>query len=197
MLLLITIIIIITILIIYFWIMYKDMTYVKSELDGNYYLVRNTEDKMNASNTLAKIKENILLLSDTLYEKKTNYPEYTDYINRLYNKARHIIIMESTQDSMYTSYSINKGEQIVFCLRTRKTPNNLHDINLMMYVVIHEISHVASPTYEKEYNNHGPIFKKIFKFLTEKSIELGLYRNIDFASNPLEYCGMMITDSIV
>ena len=177
--------------------MYKDMTYIKSELDGEYYLVRNTEDKMNAANTLGKIKENILLLSDTLYDNIDKYPEYKDYIKRLHDKARHIIIMESTQDSIYTSYSINKGEQIVFCLRTRKTSNDLHDINLMMYVVIHEISHVASPTYEKEYNNHGPIFKKIFKFLTEKSIELGLYRHIDFKKNPIEYCGMMITDSIV
>jgi hypothetical protein len=69
----------------------------------------------------------------------------------------------------------------------------LHDINLMMYVVLHEISHVACPVYD----NHGPLFKKIFAFITNAAIKIGLYTKINFGTQPEEYCGLMITDSIV
>lgn len=62
-----------------------------------------------------------------------------------------------------------------------------------MYVVLHEISHVACPIYD----NHGPLFKKIFAFLTKEAVKLNLYEIIDFNTNPKIYCGMKITDSII
>lgn len=179
----------------FFKISYPDMTYVKSDIDNLIYLVRNVEDKQQAANTLAKLRQNILILSDSLFAN-INKPEnikYKEYIIRLHNKVRSIIIIESTQDSQYTSYSINKGEQIVYCLRKRILPNGLHNINLMMYVVLHEISHVACPIYD----NHGPLFREIFKFITTSAINLKLYYKIDFKNNPENYCGLLITDSIV
>ncbi len=181
--------------VLYFKIAYNDMTYIKSNIDNQYYLVRNVSDKQEAANTLAKIKQNILLLSTNLYAH-INDPEnvkYKEYITRLYQKAPTIIIVESTKDSIYTSYSVNKGEQIVFCLRKRVLPNELHDINLMMYVVLHEISHVACPIYD----NHGPLFREIFNFITLNGIKLNIYSKIDFFTNPVNYCGLLITDSIV
>ena len=63
----------------------------------------------------------------------------------------------------------------------------------MMYVVLHEISHVACPIYD----NHGPLFKKIFGFLTNEGIKLNIYTNIDFKNKPVEYCGMTINESII
>lgn len=181
--------------ILYFKTLYVDMTYVKSDIDNQYYLVRNVDDKREAANTLAKIKQNMILLADDMFlnRNKSENIKYEPYITRLYEKVRKIIIVESTADSKYTSYSINKGEQIVFCLRKRLLPNGLHDINLMMYVVLHEISHVACPIYD----NHGPLFKEIFHFITTYAIKLGIYEHIDFRSNPINYCGLMITDSIV
>lgn len=177
----------------YFSYQYPDMTYVKSDIDNNMYLVRNTEDKNEAANMLALIMINILKLSDTLYENVANYPDYAEYINLFHKKARSIILLESTQNSAYTSYSVNKGEKIVFCLRTKITGNKLHDLNLIMYVVLHELSHVACPVYD----NHGPLFQKIFKFLCERGIELNLYKKIDFDKTPEKYCGMDITSSII
>jgi len=169
------------------------MTYVQADTDKRFYLVRNSPDKQEAANMLAKIRKNIIHLSDKLEEDKDKYPEYKEYIELLHSKARDIVLIESTQDSAYTSYSLNKGEQIVFCLRTKRTGNKLHDINLIMYVVLHEISHVACPIYD----NHGPLFRKIFAFLTNRAIEMGLYEKRDFVSHPEEYCGMTINESIV
>jgi hypothetical protein len=179
----------------YFYYNYKDMTYVKSDIDNKFYLVRSVPDKQQAANVLARLRNNVLTLADYLYKNRDQkeYSEYVQYIDRLHSKANSITIIESTQDSIYTSYSVNKGEQIVFCLRSRKNANMLHDINLMMYVVLHEISHVACPIYD----NHGPLFKKIFAFITNAAIKIGLYTKINFGSQPEEYCGLMITDSIV
>ncbi len=189
----ITLILICLIIYFYFNVTYPDMTYVKSDIDNKFYLVRNAEDKHNAANMLAKINKNILDLSEYLEKNRENYPEYKEYIDLLYKKAPNIILVESTQDSLHTSYSVNKGEQIVFCLRTKKLGNELHDLNLVMYVVLHEISHVACPIYD----NHGPLFKKIFAFITTEAIKLGLYKRIDFMYNPTEYCGMEINSSII
>ncbi len=179
----------------YFNYTYPDMTYIKSDVDGNYYLVRNTDDKNQAANMLAKIHLDILKLSNFLEKNKNNdkYKEYKEYIELLHKKSPSIILVESTQDSAYTSYSVNKGEQIVFCLRTKRTGNEIHDYNLVMYVVLHEISHVACPVYD----NHGPLFRKIFAFLTKEAINLGIYKRIDFNSKSENYCGMEITDSII
>lgn len=179
----------------YFKWTYPNMTYVQSNIDSNYYLVRNVTDKQQAANTLARIRNNIISLSDNLYRNinSEENKQYSQYIKRLHSKVRDIVIIESTQDSVYTSYSINKGEQIVFCLRSRKDSQGLHDLNLMMYVVLHEISHVACPIYD----NHGPLFREIFGFITTSAINMNIYKKIDFKNNPVNYCGLLITDSIV
>jgi predicted metal-dependent hydrolase len=179
----------------YFAYNYPDMTYVLSDIDNNYYLVRNTKDKNQSANMLGKIRQDIIKLSDFLYKNREekNLSEYGEYIELLYSKAKDIIFVESTQNSIYTSYSVNKGEQIVFCLRTKDFEQKLHDYNLVMYVVLHEISHVACPIYD----NHGPLFRKIFAFIANQAIKLNLYEKIDFNKNPEIYCGMQITDSIV
>jgi predicted metal-dependent hydrolase len=187
--------VLVVILITYFMLSNPNMTYVKSNIDDAYYLVRNVHDKQEGANTLARIKQNMLTLSDFLHKNQDDptYKKYVPYIQILHDKVRNIVINESTQDSIYTSYSVNKGEQIVFCLRARRLPHNLHDINLMMYVVLHETSHVACPIYD----NHGPLFKDIFAFLVGCAMKLNLYKKIDFAKNNENYCGLMITDSIV
>lgn len=191
----ISIIIIYLVIYLYFTYTYPDMTYVISDIDNNYYLVRNTEDKKETANILGKIRRDVLNLSDYLYKNinNKNNEEYKEYIELLHSKAKDIIFVESTQNSIYTSYSVNKGEQIVFCLRTKDLEQKIHEYNLIMYVVLHEISHVACPIYD----NHGPLFKKIFAFLTKEAVKLNLYEIIDFNTNPKIYCGMKITDSII
>jgi predicted metal-dependent hydrolase len=189
------IIIIILMYLFYSKTIHSDMTYVKSLIDNQYYLVRNESDKQEAANMLSKIKQYIILLSTDMYNNmlKPENIKYKDYIKRLYDRSHDIIIVESTKNSIYTSYSVNKGEQIVFCLRTKSLQNNLHDLNLMMYVVLHEISHVACPIYD----NHGPLFREIFNFITLYAIKLNIYTRINFKLNPIDYCGLLISDSIV
>jgi hypothetical protein len=182
-----------------------DMSYVKSDIDGNNYLVRNRTDNKKVANLLASIKADIMDISEYLSRKlesknesdQKKYQPQKQYINQLKRNLKNVEIKESASDTEYTSYTVNKGETIVFCVRSKSITNyikshNIHDKNLVMYVALHEISHVACPEY-----GHTDLFKRIFKFICETGIELGIYKKVDFESNPIEYCGMKITDSIV
>lgn len=171
----------------------KEVIYVQSDVDSNKYLVRDLPDKQMASNMLARIKMNLSILVNELNNKKnTEYIEYKPYIEQLYDKFDKIVINESSEDSIYTSYSVNKGEQIVFCLRSKINKNNIHPINLVMYVALHEISHVACPEY-----GHTLLFKKIFAFFTTVAIKINIYQYIKFSEQPTEYCGLTISESII
>ena len=171
-----------------------DVIYVISDIDNQKYLVRSMPDKQIASNMLATIKRSMNKLTDFLHQNINDpkYKDYKPYIEQLSTKIYGAIIMESSENSVYTSYSVNKGEEIIFCLRSRSNKNVLHSINLMMYVVLHEMSHVACPEY-----GHTDLFKKIFAFFAKTAIELNIYKKIDFNKEPTEYCGLMITDSII
>jgi hypothetical protein len=173
---------------------YYKVALVTSDIDKNTYLVRDIENKELAANLLAKININMNKLNNYLYQNKEKYKEYIIYIDQLNEKLKHTKIQESTDNGIYTSYSVNKGEQIIFCLRSRdiNTKNKLHDLNLLMYVVLHEMAHVACPEY-----GHTELFKKIFAFLTTEAINLGLYKKIDFNKNNKEYCGLIINESII
>lgn len=170
-----------------------EVIYVLSDIDNKSYLVRDLPDSHRAANMLAKIKENMLLLTNHLVTyKDSSYVDHRDYITQLSKKMQTVEISESSDTSAYTSYSVNKGEQIIFCLRSKTNKNELHDINLVMYVALHEMSHVACPEY-----GHTNLFKKIFAFITSVAINQGIYNKIYFRDNPLEYCGLTISDSII
>lgn len=170
----------------------KEVVYVTSDIDNQRYLVRDLKDKQKAANMLARLKKKIDELVVHLSSNKDKFPEYRSYIEQLENKISNAVINESSEDSVYTSYSVNKGEQIVFCLRSKRIRNQLHDVNLVTYVLLHELAHVGCPEY-----GHTPLFKKIFAFFTNEAMKIGIYEKIPFNQEPTEYCGLTITESIV
>ncbi len=186
------IITIIIIYLLYYVIFFRGMIYVKSNLDGEYYLVRNYIDKQQSSDTLSKLKKNIFKIVEYVNSVKSRYKKMNPYIYQLCSRIKNVIIKENHPNSNFTSYCVNKGEELVFCIRISKDGGDIHDLNLLMYVVIHEISHVACPE-----EGHTRLFNEIFKFLCQISIELGIYTKINFEKNPENYCGIIINDSII
>ena len=193
------IIIIFLIILIIIFILFKfnhdNMTFIKADIDNNYYLVRDLYDKYIAANLLAQIKKNISFFIDVLYENRNEkYKEYKEYIERLKNNIIITNIFENANNNSDTSFSINKGEDLVICLRSRENHkyNQFEDMNIVMYVILHELSHIACPEY-----GHGDLFKKIFAFFTQTAIDLKLYSYVDYSKNPVVYCGLPITDSIL
>jgi predicted metal-dependent hydrolase len=165
----------------------------ESFIDGNKYWVRDLEDKSNAANTLANIKINMEKLINYLKENVDKYKdnENYEYIKNLISRTKEIHIMETPSDEKYTSYTVNKGEKIYFCLRS-KVLNEIHDMNTLLYVVIHEMSHIACPEY-----GHTPLFYDIFRFLLRVSIDIGIYKDVDYRYKPQDYCGMTINEYIL
>ncbi len=165
---------------------FSDLTYVESTIDKTKYLVRNREDKIDAANMLASIKSNLIKLVQYLKDNHISDPR----IKRLATKFNPDNISESLPGTSYTSYSVNKGEKIVFCIRAKNKQENLEDVNTMMFVAIHEIAHIMTKSV-----GHTEEFWDNMRYLLQKAIKVGVYQKEDYKNNPREYCGVKITDS--
>lgn len=167
---------------------FVEIEYVKSSYDNKKYLVRNESDKKEAARILSIINSKLLELIEVL-KKKYPEDERTKRVVKNYNPKA---ISEGSEDKKYTSYSINKGEKIVFCLRLRDKENKLADVNTLTYVAIHELGHLAT----KEIG-HVDVFWKNFKWLLNIARQHGIYKYVDYSVNPQPYCGLVISSNIL
>jgi len=157
-----------------------------SDIDGKKYCVRERNKLELAADRLATINQKMNKLVNYCYEK---YPT-RENIKRLkagYNPKK---IMETLPTSEYTAYSQNKGEKLAFCLNKEKDGNNLIDPNTLMFVAIHELSHIATKSI-----GHKDEFWENFKFLLTESSKIGVYKQVDYKKNPKRYCGTEINDN--
>ena len=164
----------------------QDITYCKSDIDNNEYLVRNREDKAIAANLLAKIRIKLEKICKLMKDK---YPNDASVI-RLNKRFNSNNISESGKGSQYTSYSVNKGEKIVFCIRQKDDNETLVDENTVTFVAIHELAHIMTKSV-----GHTQEFWDNFKRLLKEAINENLYTKEDYTNNPKDYCGIKVTDS--
>ena len=161
---------------------------VRSSVDNRQYKVRDLPDKQKAADTLANIRIRLQTLMESLVEKYPNKPQ----IERLKKnfKPDPSRFFESTPDAEHTSYSVNKGEAVHICLRQRDGTEGLINENIMMFVALHEMSHMIT-----ENIGHGPEFWNNFGWLLREAEETQLYKPVNFKAHPVMYCGISITDS--
>jgi len=162
----------------------RDLMEITSSIDNEKYTVQIKDDSKEAADLIAKIKSKLNTLIEHL---KKSYGESDERVERLISNYRPDKMREGVDTPGYTSYSINKGEQIILCLRNE---DELVDINTMMFVVLHEMGHLAS-----ESIGHTEEFWDNFKWLLEESINIGIYVKQDFETKSVEYCGMNITST--
>ena len=165
-----------------------EVTFVKSKVDNNEYLVRNLKDKQQAADTLAYIRNNLMnivnYLKNNIDEKKNSE------IKLLVENYRPDKISESSPNNKYTSYSINKGEKIVFCIRSKDIRNKIEHNDILMFVAIHELAHLMTKSI-----GHTPEFWDNMKYLLKISKKLKIPVKTDYNDDPVTYCGTRITDS--
>ena len=167
----------------------NEVTYVKSTVDNNEYLVRkciNQEDSIKSANLLATIRKKLILLCKYCQNKYKN----NDSVKRLVNKFNPNSLSETGKNSKYTSYSVNKGDKIVLCLRSRDKHERLIDINTLTFVAIHELAHVMTISV-----GHNDEFWDNFRFLLNNAIEAHIYENINYNDHPKKYCGIVVSDN--
>ena len=158
---------------------------VKSRVNGEFYMVRALPDKQAAADLLARIAAHLSTLMRHLEKTSPDDARAKRFIERFHPER----ISEGPESSKYTSYSINKGEKIVFCLRN-KPKDELVDLNTMIFVALHEVAHIC--TIEV---GHPPSFWENFKWLLKESLNIGIYQDQNFKEAPQGYCGIKITDS--
>ena len=166
---------------------YFNLKCIISDVDGNKYCVRERSKLKLAANKLAKVNKKLIKLVNYC---KENYSE-RDNIKRLVNGVNPKKICETLPTSKYTAYSENKGEKIALCLDKEKNGNGgLIDDNTLIFVAIHEVSHIATKTV-----GHNDEFWSNFKFLLGEASKIGIYKPIDYKKSPKRYCGIKIKDS--
>jgi hypothetical protein len=175
---------------IYYYLESSDAFQLKcivSDVDGNKYCVRERAKLKPAADLLASVTEKCKALVKYVGEK---YPDQ-DNVKRLVKGYNPQKVMETLPTSTYTAYSENKGEKLAFCLNKKKEDNDhLIDEHTLMFVAIHELSHVAT-----ESIGHKPEFWDNFKFLLQNAKEAGIHDPVNYRKEPREYCGMNINDN--
>jgi predicted metal-dependent hydrolase len=164
----------------------NEVMYVKSTVDNNEYLVRNLSNKNEAANILAMLRMKLEKICEVMKKK---YPT-DESVLRMNEKFNADNITESGKSNQYTSYSVNKGEKIVFCIRQKDENESLVDENTLTFVAIHELAHIMTKSV-----GHTPEFWANFKRLLKEAAENKLYEKENYSNNPKEYCGIKVSDS--
>jgi hypothetical protein len=158
-----------------------------SDVNGNTYCVRDRHKLELAADRLAHVNNNLNKLVNHLAAK---YPDKKN-VQRLINGYNPKKIYETLPTSEFTAYSENKGEKLAFCLDTEKnSKGRLIDINTLMYVALHEVSHIATKSI-----GHNDEFWNNFKFMITEAKEINIYNPVDYKKEPARYCGMNISDN--
>jgi predicted metal-dependent hydrolase len=183
---------IILFIILYFSITYynnRNHTYVKAD-DGNQYRVQITEDNKESANLLSDAITRVKTLLDHLKKSESQDIRTKTLLSR-FNPDNITENDPQEMKSGVTSYTVNKGEKIVVCLRQRN--NNFVEINTLMYVIIHELAHICDLTSQQ----HDEKFWNNFEWLLEHAVNIGIYNYVDYSKDEEPYCGMNITSNVL
>jgi hypothetical protein len=159
---------------------------VVSTVDGNKYCVRETAKIQESADLLAKITQKCHELVKYVGKKLPDQ----DNVKRLVAGFNPKKVMETLPTSELTAYSENKGEKIAFCLDEEKGGSKMIDEHTLMFVAIHELSHVATKSI-----GHKSEFWENFKFLLAEAKAAGIHTPRDYKKEPQKYCGMTIKDN--
>ena len=160
----------------------KNIKYEKSNIDDRKYLVRKLKDSNDAANKLAELNEHILTIVDHC---QTTKKENVDLLKENYNPDT---LSETIPGSKYTSYSVNKGEEIAICIRNKD--NTFMNINTILFVTLHELAHVMTLS-----TGHTKEFWNNMKYLLEEAEILNLYKPVNYNKYNESYCGMTINST--
>lgn len=166
--------------------------WIRSNIDNRMYLIKSNNitpsEYIENANTLAEINKRVEILIENVNDR---YPK----LKELYSPDK---LSEAAIDNRFTTFTVNKKD-IHVCLRTRNHSKQLYDINRLMYVVLHELAHMANWNSEtgEPIIGHGIEFIEIFKDLVKISIKLRLYEYEDYSKTPVEYCGIMIHSNVI
>jgi hypothetical protein len=112
--------------------------------------------------------------------------EIVEYLLSNYNPDA--IIENAPINDVNTSYVDDKGKVFALCLREKESgDNNFHSMDLLKFVVLHEMTHMATESFGHELD-----FWVHFKFLLKEAKDAKLYNPIDYRKYPIVYCSLKV-----
>jgi hypothetical protein len=165
-----------------------DLVNVPSTIDHREYLVRDMPDKQKAADLLAGLRQRLMTLTSLLERHYPKDKRVQTLVNRFNPDAT--TELSAHTNPKYTSYSVGKGKQIIFCLRSRDKAQALISEQTLTFVAIHELAHVMTISV-----GHTEEFWENMRFLLANAIEWKLYTPVNYAKKPQPYCGLQITSS--
>jgi hypothetical protein len=162
------------------------LEYRNSKLNNKKYGIQEEFNKSDeAVELLAKLHNQ---MSDLVSDLEKHYPS-DERVKRLVKGFRRAEIEEAPNDEG-SSYTINKGDLVALCLRHKKDGHPFHDYNTLLFVIIHEMSHIASIS-----EGHNSEFITNFKWLLKEAKTFGYYEPVNYQNSPITYCGVKVTNN--
>ena len=158
-----------------------------SSLTGKMYGIQ--EMLPNSDDSVEMIAKLDMFINQFTRYLDSKYPNDSK-VKRLVNRLVDTKFEESEYEPDVSSYTVNKGEMIKLCVRHKNENNDHHDYDTLLFVVIHELAHVASIT-----KGHNKEFLDNFKWLLKEANQSGLYHPQDYSKSPITYCGVRVTNN--
>ena len=160
--------------------------YIMSNINNKKYATHEElPNYHNVPDKLANIEQFIRTFINYL---NNNFPENAR-VHRLNKRLKSIKLEESELKEGVSSFTVNKGELISVCVRDKDDNSQFHNHQLLLFVIIHELAHIASSSF-----GHNDEFNTNFKWLLHEAQNVG-YTPIDYSINPVTYCGVNVTNN--
>jgi hypothetical protein len=213
---LISSLIVLFLILIYYYYIKTDL--VVGDDGYRYYMYTSFQNYNEATELLSKINKDLIKFFSVLrikyrvddtsvpmlikqQEESDSIDDYGNLTESAYRKAvvEHIL-HNYDPDSLFetnplittdTSFTLNKGTSMNICLRDKKNPDKFVDYGALMFVVLHELSHIGA----YDVRDHTEKFWQVFKFVLIEAVDAGIYTPVDYSKNKVDYCGLNITYS--
>ena len=163
----------------------KRMTWIRSRVNGTKYYVKNLPGAQDVADRLATLEARLRTFLDDAERYAPGDPRLANI------RQRWDGTLAETLNDKEVAYSLGK-DAISVCVRTPDNggPSALESENTGMFVLLHELAHVATDEY-----GHTPSFWANMKLLLELAEATGHYTYEDFDAKVTSYCGRRLAMS--
>lgn len=157
----------------------EKMVWRVAPVNGKAYYVKNVSDAKDAANHLATLESRVSTFLKKGEERDKDDPRLVRIKERWTGTLSEV---PPAADNV--AYSIGKTS-IHICVREKN--GRLTDLNTSLFVLIHELAHVATTTI-----GHTNEFWKNMKYLLELAEEVGVYTYVDHDETTESLCGRVL-----